>query len=131
MNDGTKKDNPPQPMGVMLGEGQSGEFPAVGTVPVDLVATVPRRDPPNAGLDPKSLEAMKNKEVEVYANGIVYRGTLQGTDGEDIYLRTDLRYVTVALDRVSPVVLKDAPKQPLDPGTVSPSFYDAKPDDEG
>lgn len=129
MNDPKKPG--PLPDSVMLGEGQSGEYPPVGTVPTELVATIPKRDPPNAGLDPKSLEAMKNKEVEVYANGIVYRGMLQGTDGEDIYLRTDLRYVTVALERVSRVVLKDAPKERLDKGTVDQSFYDAKPDDGG
>jgi hypothetical protein len=101
--------------------------PAPDAVPAAFVAVQPKKDrpPESKGLDPKSLEALKNRMVEVYANGVTYRGILQGSDGEEIYLRGELRYVTVAMERVARLVPLDVKPAPLSTGIVDPTFYEA------
>lgn len=101
------------------------------TVPAVLVADLPRKPlEPRSERDPKAFEALKNRPVEVHANGVVYRGILQGSDGLELYLRTDTRYITVSMERVSRVVATDKPPQPLAQTGVDPAYFKPLPGEE-
>ncbi|MBN2360955.1 MAG: hypothetical protein JXR83_15980 [Deltaproteobacteria bacterium] len=88
-------------------------------------------------LDPEAsdpLARFKHQSVIVHANGIKYQGVLIGADEQEIYLRTETRYLTIRMELVSKLELFDATIE-FDPARrVDPDFYrtdDLDPDDEG
>jgi len=109
-------------------ESDSGSV-STDVVPTAFTVTRPKKDPELSLRDPKTLEAMRNKEVIVHANAVEYRGTLLGCDGEEVFLRTELRYVSVLLERVSRVELQTQKLPPLDNGILTESFLNADDDD--
>jgi len=50
-----------------------------------------------------SMELLRGQVVEVVYNSIVYRGTLQGADENDIYLQTPTDWVTLPLEGISDI----------------------------
>jgi len=82
------------------------------------------RDPPSDRRtigDP--IEKLKNRQVVVHAGGITYRGELLGADEEEIYLRTNTRYVSVRMDRVSQLVDAEEDAKFSAVKQIDPSFY--------
>ncbi|MBI5495690.1 MAG: hypothetical protein HY904_11750 [Deltaproteobacteria bacterium] len=106
---------------------------APGTDVVPAAFVVQRPKPvPRDGLDPKSMEALRNRPVEIHAGAVIYRGVLVGADTEEVFLRTDLRYTSVPLERVARIIPTDVKPAPLPKGSVDPSFFHPMPgEDEG
>ena len=52
------------------------------------------------------FEQLKNRQVEVRADGIIYKGTLIGADDEWLYLKGNLRWLILPLEKVSNVRLE-------------------------
>ncbi len=93
-------------------------------VPAEFTAHKERKPLDHKTLkDPRALESFKGRQVDVFANGVSYRGLFQGSDGEEIYLRTETRYVTVSVERVVRVVPLDERPRPLAHGLVPHAFY--------
>ncbi|MEW5849669.1 MAG: hypothetical protein AB2A00_12695 [Myxococcota bacterium] len=110
----------------------SGEFeaPPVEVVPGKFVVARPKRQEEELTMAAK-LETLKHRPVEVYANGVTYRGILQGSDDEYVYLRTDSRFVQVLMERVSRLDAADRKATPLSNTTFDPSFFSSGEDPEG
>ncbi|MFH1809840.1 MAG: hypothetical protein ABIJ09_13930 [Pseudomonadota bacterium] len=69
------------------------------------------------------IEAMKYQQVVVRANAITYQGMLLGADEEEVYLKTNTRYVTVRMDRITKISLAGS-RDGLNPlKQVDPAFY--------
>jgi small nuclear ribonucleoprotein (snRNP)-like protein len=49
------------------------------------------------------LESLKEQQVEVLYNGLVYRGVLRGADETQIYLQTQMEFVTLPMEGVTEV----------------------------
>jgi len=83
-----------------------------------------RRTParPRPGIH-ASLEALRWKRVLVRANGITYRGVLIGADEDELYLKGELRYLVLPMERVTSLRLEDE-RPALDARkVVAPEFY--------
>ena len=73
--------------------------------------------------DKFSFDDLRFKRVEVVSSGILYRGVLIGADESDIFLKGNLRWLILPLERVSSVRL-DGQKQEFNPiKQVPPGFY--------
>ena len=101
--------------------GGPDEGVSVDAVPAAFSAVKPKK--PVDYRDPKSFESMKGHEVIVEANGVEYRGKLLGADDAELYLRSELRHVSVMLERVRSVRRTDEKPPPLATGVVDQAFY--------
>jgi hypothetical protein len=111
----------------------SGEFPATPSpdaVPVGFAVQKLKKGAEVDFKDPKAMETMRNQQVEVHANGIVYKGLLTGTDGEELYLRTELRHISIMMDRVTRIIPASQKPPPLAQGSVTQEFYAPLPGEE-
>jgi hypothetical protein len=67
-------------------------------------------------LRPWSFQRLRGQPVVVRANGFLYRGLLAGADEEELYLRGELRWIVLPLERVTSLVRDpDAPVDDDDP----------------
>jgi hypothetical protein len=70
-----------------------------------------------------ALEELRWKRVLVRAHGIIYRGVLIGADDDDVYLKGELRYLVLPMERITSIRLEDA-KGSLDAKkSVEAEFY--------
>ncbi len=53
-----------------------------------------------------SYEPLRFKRVEVMASGILYRGVFIGADENDLYIKGDMRWLILPLERVSSLRLE-------------------------
>ena len=49
------------------------------------------------------LESLKDHQVEIYYNGISYKGRLLGATEDEVHLQTSLQYMTLAMDGISAI----------------------------
>ena len=47
------------------------------------------------------LESLKNHQVEIYYNGISYKGRLLGATEDEVHLQTSLQFITLAMNGIS------------------------------
>ena len=50
-----------------------------------------------------TFENMKNKIVDVIADGILYRGVLIGADEKDLYLKSSTRWIVLPMEKVTSI----------------------------
>jgi hypothetical protein len=96
----------------MSGDDDSGRPPA-DVVPVAFAAVkAKRKDPEPSGYRDRLL-AMKDRVVDVLSNGLRYRGVLVGADEEELYLRGEVRWIVLPLDRITSVNEVKEVRRPL------------------
>jgi len=71
------------------------------------------------------LDQLQGKEVEIYADGMIYRGILIEITTEGVTLRRQTGFAFVAMDRIASIRDPNAPPRPTAPRFVDPSFYNA------
>jgi hypothetical protein len=54
-------------------------------------------------LKPFTFEAYKGREVIVRSNGFTYRGVLIGADEDELYLRSEMRWIVLPLSQITDV----------------------------
>ncbi|HOX44737.1 MAG TPA: hypothetical protein PK668_14155 [Myxococcota bacterium] len=70
-----------------------------------------------------ALEELRWRQVLVRASGIVYRGVLIGADDDDVYLKGELRYLVLPMERVTSIHLEES-RDSLDAKKCVPAeFY--------
>ncbi|RME24995.1 MAG: hypothetical protein D6806_08670 [Deltaproteobacteria bacterium] len=88
-------------------------------------------DKENQAPEEFSFERLRNRQVEVRADGILYRGTLIGADDEWLYLKGKMRWLVLPLEKVTDVRL-EGQKERLDrKKDVDAAFYDENAEDDG
>jgi hypothetical protein len=71
-----------------------------------------------------SFEQLRFKRIEVMANNVLYRGVLIGADENDIYLKGDLRWLILPLDRINSIRLEGARQTFAPEKIVDAGFYE-------
>ena len=49
------------------------------------------------------LESLKDHQVEIYCNGISYKGRLIGVTEDEVHLQTSLQYMALPMDGISTI----------------------------
>lgn len=89
-------------------------IPPDDVIPVALATTRPKKDldaPHELGTF--SFEDNKGRIVEVRASGFSYRGVLVGADEAELYLKTEMRWLVLPLDRVTSLRVIEEQHRPL------------------
>jgi hypothetical protein len=69
------------------------------------------------------LAALRLKAVLVRANGLTYRGILLGADEDEVYLKGELRYLALPMERITSIKSADARDHLDEHKSVAPEFY--------
>jgi hypothetical protein len=112
-----------------MSDDDEGGRPPLDIVPAPFVIVKPKYLEPEPIVFRDRLLALKGSLVDVMANGLRYRGTLVGADEEEIYLRGEMRYIVIALDRVSSVQAVVDVHRPLGGYMPSSTLHDVPLDD--
>ena len=91
-------------------------------------------DPPESTEEPLqafNLDKLRNQEIEVISNGILYQGILIGADDSDLFLKGRLRWLILPLDRITSLRLAGS-RISFDPRKqVEANFYAKDLDEPG
>ena len=72
------------------------------------------------------LEDLLRKNVEIRANGFLYRGILMEVAEKEITLRGPTGFISIPMDRVTSIRDPNAKAKNPTPRFVDPSFYDTE-----
>ena len=70
-----------------------------------------------------SFEEMRNKPVTVQSAGMTYRGLFIGADENNLYLRSEHRWIILPMDRITSVQLASDRPGFARQKSVPPGFY--------
>ena len=69
------------------------------------------------------LQQLRFKQVELHANGFIYRGQLLGADDQSLYLKTTMRYVSLSMTQVSSIRAADKQETLNKINNIPKNFY--------